>query len=154
MARAPSKPKPAEPAPSPKEEPAPKSRAKVERVEEPSKGAGGKPSVLSAVTRPQESPSKRPRPSGEVPGPPASPKAAGVPGGRYAVQVAACRRSPCTRRVRAKLKKEGLRSYVTVSKSRKFLLVRVGPYPTFKQARAVLQRLKKKGYKDPFVLKR
>ncbi len=81
-------------------------------------------------------------------------RTAAVRTGRYSVQVAACRTAKCVRWFRNRIKALGLESYIRKSRNRKLTLVQVGSYLTLKEAKAEIERLKKKGFKGPYAVKR
>ncbi|MFQ5914086.1 MAG: SPOR domain-containing protein, partial [Nitrospinota bacterium] len=81
-------------------------------------------------------------------------RTAAVQTGRYAIQVGACRTPKCVRAFSSRLKELGLEPFTRKSGGGKLTLVLVGAYRTRGEARVEIERLKKRGFRGPYAVKR
>ncbi len=87
-------------------------------------------------------------------GPSKPPRVARVRAGRYSIQVGACRTAKCVEGLGRRLKEAGLEPMTAKSKSGKLTFVRTGIYPTWAAVIAELKKVKIRGFKDSYAVKR
>ena len=82
------------------------------------------------------------------------PRVARAGGGRYSIQVGACRTAKCVAGLSRRLKEADLEPMTAKSKSGKLTYVRTGTYPTWAAVIAELKKVKLRGFKDSYAVKR
>jgi len=87
-------------------------------------------------------------------GPSKPPRVARARAGRYSIQVGACRTAKCVEGLGRRLKEAGLEPMTAKSKSGKLTFVRTGIYPTWAAVIAELKKVKIRGFKDSYAVKR
>ena len=87
-------------------------------------------------------------------GPSKPPRVARARAGRYSIQVGACRTAKCVEGLSRRLKEAGLEPMTAKSKSGKLTFVRTGIYPTWAAVIAELKKVKIRGFKDSYAVKR
>ena len=82
------------------------------------------------------------------------PRVARAGGGRYSIQVGACRTAKCVAGLSRQLKEADLEPMTAKSKSGKLTYVRTGTYPSWAAVIAELKKVKLRGFKDSYAVKR
>ena len=101
-----------------------------------------------AKALPAEAPPRKKAPA------PRPEKTATVTKGRYSIQVGACRTSKCVSNLTARLKKAEFEPITEKSRSGKWTLIMTGEYQTLRVTRPVVEKLKERGFKGSYAIKR